>query len=145
MAKTSDSIGVDLSPEDTWAAASDLSRYSEWLVIHETWRSPLPDATELGKGTEISSIVKVKGTRVRFDWVVEKFEPVSHVRLKGNGKGGVKAKLDLGIAPTSTGSEVTFTVDLGGLPLIGPVGKTAAMAVSGDLRKSLLKFREVFG
>ncbi|MFE0751349.1 SRPBCC family protein [Gordonia sp. NPDC058843] len=145
MAKTSDSIDVDLSPEDTWAAASDLSRYGEWLVIHEAWRSPIPAAAELGKGTEISSIVKVKGTRVRFDWVVEKFEPLSHVRLKGNGKGGVKAKLDLGITPTSSGSEVTFTVDLGGLPLIGPVGKTAAMAVSGDLRKSLLKFREVFG
>ena len=109
-------------------------------MIHETWRSPIPASADLRKGTEVSSIVRVKGTRV-----VEKFEPVSHVRLKGNGKGGVKAKLDLGIAPTSSGSEVTFTVDLGGLPLIGPVGKTAAMAVSGDLRKSLLKFREVFG
>ena len=114
-------------------------------MIHETWRSPIPASADLRKGTEVSSIVRVKGTRVRFDWVVEKFEPVSHVRLKGNGKGGVKAKLDLGIAPTSSGSAVTFTVDLGGLPLIGPVGKTAAMAVSGDLRKSLLKFREVFG
>ncbi|MBD0862357.1 SRPBCC family protein [Gordonia sp. zg691] len=144
MAKTSDSIEVDLSPEDTWAAASDLSRYPEWLVIHEAWRSAVPGSADLGKGTEISSIVKVKGTRVRFDWVIEKFEPLTHVRLKGSGKGGVKAKLDLGITPTSGGSEVTFTVDLGGLPLIGPVGKTAAMAVSGDLRKSLLKFREVF-
>ncbi|MEO9327132.1 type II toxin-antitoxin system Rv0910 family toxin [Gordonia aurantiaca] len=144
MAKTSDSIEVDLSPEDTWAAASDLSRYSEWLVIHEVWRSPIPAPEDLRKGVEISSIVKVKGTRVRFDWVIEKFEPVSHVRLKGNGKGGVKAKLDLGISPTSRGSEVTFTVDLGGLPLIGPVGKTAVLAVSGDLRKSLERFREVF-
>lgn len=145
MAKTSDSIEVDLSPEDTWAAASDLSRYPDWLLIHEAWRSPVPASDQLRKGTEVSSIVKVKGTRVRFDWVIEKFEPLSHVRLKGAGKGGVKAKLDLSITPTSSGSEVTFTVDLGGLPLMGPVGKTAAMAVSGDLRKSLLKFREVFG
>ncbi|ATD69925.1 MULTISPECIES: type II toxin-antitoxin system Rv0910 family toxin [Gordonia] len=145
MAKTSDSIEVELSPEDTWAAASDLGRYSEWLLIHETWRSPIPAAGELRTGIEIASIVRVKGTRVRFDWVIEKFDPVSHVRLKGSGKGGVKAKLDLGIIPTSRGSEVTFTVDLGGLPLIGPVGKTAVLAVSGDLRKSLQQFREVFG
>ncbi|GAB87653.1 SRPBCC family protein [Gordonia rubripertincta] len=145
MAKTSDSIEVELSPEDTWAAASDLSRYDEWLLIHDSWRSPIPASGDLTKGTKIASIVVVKGTRIRFDWVVEKFDPVSHVRLKGSGKGGVKAKLDLGIVPTSSGSEVTFTVDLGGLPLIGPVGKTAALAVSGDLRKSLQQFREVFG
>ena len=90
-------------------------------------------------------MVKVKGTRVRVDWVIEAYEPITKARLKGNGKGGVKAKLELGIVPISAGSAVTFTVDLGGLPLIGPAGKAAAMAVSGDLRKSLDNFREVFG
>ncbi|MCH5643144.1 SRPBCC family protein [Gordonia sp. ABSL49_1] len=145
MAKTSSSIEVDLSPEDTWSAASDLSRYDDWLVLHDGWRSPLPAAGELAKGVEVTSVVKVKGTRVRVDWVIEAYEPITKVRLKGNGKGGVKAKLELGIVPISAGSAVTFTVDLGGLPLIGPAGKAAAMAVSGDLRKSLDNFREVFG
>lgn len=144
MAKTSDSIVVDLSPEDTWSAASDLSRYSEWLVLHDGWRSPVPASDELGEGTKVTSVVKVKGTRVRFDWVVETYQPIRQVRLKGSGKGGVKAKLDLAIVPAEAGSEVTFTVDLGGLPLIGPAGKAAAMAVSGDLQKSLAQFREVF-
>ncbi|MFW0795772.1 SRPBCC family protein [Gordonia sp. CPCC 205515] len=145
MAKTSDSIEVDLSVEDTWAAASNLSRYEEWLVLHDGWRSTLPSAAELGKGTALTSVVKVKGTRIRFDWVIETFQPLERVRLKGSGKGGVKAKLDLGIVPIADGSSVTFTVDLGGLPLIGPAGKAAAMAVSGDLRASLANFREVFG
>jgi len=145
MAKTSDSIEVDLSPDDTWAAASDLSRYDDWLVLHDAWRSPVPSAGELRKGTTVASIVKVKGTRVRFDWVIDTYQPTERVLLKGSGKGGVKAKLDLAIAPTEAGSKVTFTVDLGGLPLIGPAGKAAAMAVSGDLRKSLATFREVFG
>ncbi|MDL9938005.1 SRPBCC family protein [Gordonia sp. ABSL1-1] len=145
MAKTSDSIDVDLSPEDTWSAASDLSRFDDWLLLHDGWRSPVPSAAELAVGTKITSVVKVKGTRVRFDWVIENFEPQRRVRLKGSGKGGVKAKLDLGISPIATGSAVTFTVELGGLPLIGPAGKAAAMAVSGDLHKSLTRFREVFG
>ncbi|WP_273490897.1 type II toxin-antitoxin system Rv0910 family toxin [Gordonia otitidis] len=144
MAKTSGSIEVDLSPEDTWSAASDLSRYSEWLILHDAWRSPLPEPGELAKGTEISSVVIVKGTRIRFDWVVDAFEPTRQVRLKGSGKCGIKAKLDLAISPTDAGSSVVFTVDLGGLPLIGPAGKAAAMAVSGDLNKSLATFREVF-
>ncbi|KNA92874.1 SRPBCC family protein [Gordonia sp. w5E2] len=144
MAKTSSSIEVDLSPEDTWSAASDLSRYSEWLLLHDGWRSPIPGPGELEKGTKVSSVVKVKGTRIRFDWVVETYDPTSQVRLKGNGKGGIKAKLDLAISPTETGSSVVFTLDLGGLPLIGPAGKAAAMAVSGDLNKSLDTFAEVF-
>lgn len=136
---------MDLSVEDTWTAASDLSRYAEWLVLHDGWRSDLPAASDLAKGTALASVVKVKGTRIRFDWVIETYEPLQRVRLKGNGKGGVKAKLDLGIAPVGDGASVTFTVDLGGLPLIGPVGKAAAMAVSGDLHASLANFREVFG
>lgn len=145
MAKTSDSIDLELSPEDTWSAASDLTRFSEWLVLHDGWRSPIPTADELSEGTKVASIVKVKGTRVRFDWVVDKFVAGKEVRLKGSGKGGVKAKLDLSIASKGAGSTVTFTVDLGGLPLMGPVGKAAAMAVSGDIQKSLVKFRDMFG
>lgn len=145
MAKTSDSIEVDLSVDDTWAAAIDLPRYDEWLVLHDGWRSQLPAVHELGRGTRISSVVKVKGTRIRFDWTIEKFDARKQVLLKGNGKGGIKAKLDLAMVPISAGSAVSFTVDLGGLPLIGPAGKAAAMAVSGDLRQSLANFREVFG
>ncbi|MGV9710914.1 type II toxin-antitoxin system Rv0910 family toxin [Gordonia sp. NPDC003424] len=145
MAKTSDSIEVDLSVEDTWAAASDLSRFDEWLVLHDGWRCEIPAGHELAKGTRIASVVKVKGTRIRFDWVVETYQPCEQVRLKGSGKGGVKAKLDLGIVPVAIGSAVTFTIDLGGLPLIGPAGKAAAMLVSEDLRESLANFREVFG
>ncbi|MEP9413357.1 SRPBCC family protein [Gordonia sp. VNQ95] len=144
MAKTSDSIEVELSPEDTWTAASDLSRFDEWLILHDGWRSALPAPHELRKGTAVSSVVKVKGTRVRFDWVIDRFVEGKEVRLKGSGKGGVKSTLDLAIASTATGSTITFTVELGGLPLLGPIGKATAMAVSGDLHKSLDRFREVF-
>lgn len=144
MAKTSDSIDIELSPEDTWAAASDLSRFPEWLVLHDDWRGEVPAPDELGQGTEVSSVVKVKGTRVRFAWLVDVYEPPKRVRLSGSGKGGVKVKLDLSVAPTDTGSALTFTIDLGGMPMIGPAGKAAAKAVSGDVHKSLDKFRALF-
>ncbi|GAC68257.1 type II toxin-antitoxin system Rv0910 family toxin [Gordonia soli] len=145
MAKTSDSIDVDMSPEDTWSAATDLARYPEWLTLHEGWRSELPAPDEIAEGVEVASVIALKGTRVRFQWTVAEYQPPKHVLLKGNGKGGVKAKLDLAVAPTDTGSTVTFTIDLGGLPLMGPAGKAAAKVVSGDLRKSLANFRDVFG
>ncbi|WP_132993148.1 type II toxin-antitoxin system Rv0910 family toxin [Gordonia zhaorongruii] len=145
MAKTSDSIHVELSPEDTFAAAADLSRYDEWLVLHDGWRSRLPGADELRAGTKVSSVITVKGARVRFAWEVEKFRAPSEVALKGSGKGGVKAKLDLTVEPDGDGSKITFLIDLGGLPMIGPAGKAAAAAVKGDVHRSLEKFVEIFG
>lgn len=144
MAKTSDSISVDLRPEDTFAAASDLSRFDDWLVLHDGWRSRVPGSDELAVGTKVTSVVKVKGTRVRFDWKIDTFDPPHRVRFSGSGKGGVKAKIDLTVTPKGDGSEVTFLIDLGGLPLMGPVGKASAMAVHGDIEKSLVKFRALF-
>lgn len=142
MAKTSDSIHVDLNPEDTFAAASDLARFDEWLVLHDGWRREVP--TELGVGTAATSVVKAKGTRVRFDWKIDTYDPPRRVRFSGNGKGGVKAKIDLTVEPDGDGSQVTFLIDLGGLPLMGPVGKAAAKAVHGDVHRSLVQFRKVF-
>lgn len=145
MAKTSASKDVGLSVEDTWSALTDLSRFEEWLTLHEAWRSDLPDAADLGKGTKISSIVAIKTVRIRFDWVVDAFKAGNEVVLKGQGKGGIKAKLDFSLKPSPSGSMLVFEVDLGGLPLIGPAGKAAAKAVSGDLDVSLAKFADVFG
>ncbi|AVM02024.1 toxin [Gordonia iterans] len=142
MAKTSDSIHVELSPEDTFAAASDLARFDEWLVLHDGWRREVP--TELAVGTEATSVVKAKGTRVRFDWKIDTYDPPRRVRFSGSGKGGVKAKIDLTVEPDGDGSEVTFLIDLGGLPLMGPVGKAAAKAVHGDIHKSLERFKATF-
>ncbi len=136
---------MDLSVEDTWAAATDLMRFDEWLVLHDGWRSAVPAPHELAEGMALTSIVNVKGTRIRFDWLIEKYRVHEEIALKGKGKGGVKAKLDLAVVPTAVGSTVTFTVDVGGLPLIGPAGKAVAMAVHGDLRESLTTFRRVFG
>lgn len=145
MAKTSDSIQLELSAQDTWTAASDLSRFDEWLILHGGWRSVVPGPGELAKGTKISSIVKVKGNPVRIDWVIDKFVEGREVRLKGSGKGGIKVKLDLGVQPRGSGSTITFTVDLGGLPLIGPIGMATAKVIHGDLHASLDAFRTIFG
>lgn len=144
MAKTSDSISVDLSPDDTFAAASDLSRFDDWLLLHDGWRRDVPGPGELAVGAKATSVVKAKGTRVRFDWTIDTFDPPRRVRFSGNGKGGVKAKIDLTVEPDGTGSKVTFLIDLGGLPLMGPVGKAAAKAVHGDIHRSLERFRETF-
>ena len=142
MAKLSVSVDVPLSPDKAWESASDLSRFKEWLSIHRVWRSTLPDVIE--KGTELDSIVEVKGMPNRMHWTVVHYKPPESMTLNGNGKGGVKVKLIGKVKPTSDGSTVTFDVHLGGPALFGPIGMVVASALKGDIQQSLDRFKAVF-
>jgi hypothetical protein len=142
MAKLSVSVDVPLSPDKAWAAASDLSRYKEWLTIHRVWRSKLPETIE--KGVEIDSIVEVKGMPNRVHWKVVHYKAPEAMTLNGEGKGGVKVKLMGKIKPSDTGSTVTFDVHLGGPALFGPIVMVVAAALRSDIAESLQKFKAVF-
>jgi carbon monoxide dehydrogenase subunit G len=145
VAKLSVSVDVPLSPETAWAAASDLSRYKEWLTIHRVWRSTPPETLE--KGTKLVSVVEVKGMLNLVHWTIVNFKPPESMTLNGDGKGGVKIKLIGKIKPAEkdpTGSTVTFDVHLGGPALFGPIGMIVAGALKGDIRQSLEKFKTVF-
>jgi carbon monoxide dehydrogenase subunit G len=142
MAKLSVSVDVPLPPDKAWAAASDLSRYREWLTIHRVWRSTLPET--LGKGAKLVSVVEVKGMPNLVDWTIVNWKPPEGMTLNGDGKGGVKIKLIGKIKPADLGSTVTFDVHLGGPALFGPIGMIVAGALKSDIRESLDKFKSVF-
>ena len=146
MAKVSVSVDVPLSPEEAWKHASDLSRYREWLTIHRVWRSKLPD--HLDKGTEVESIVEVKGMPNRIKWTIVSFRPPETMTLDGVGVGGVKVKLIGRVKPGhgdgAAASVVTMDVHLGGPALFGPIGMIVAAALRGDIQESLDRFVSVF-
>jgi carbon monoxide dehydrogenase subunit G len=142
MAKVSVSVDVPLTPEAAWDCASNLSRYKEWLTIHRVWRSKLPETIE--EGTEVESIVEVKGMPNRIKWTIVHFKPPEAMTLNGDGRGGVKVKLIGKVKPSGEGSTVTFDVHLGGPALFGPIGMVVAGALKGDIRESLNRFKSVF-
>lgn len=142
MAKLSVSVDVPLSPEQAWDAASDLSRYQEWLSIHKVWRSALPET--LGKGTEIDSIVEVKGMLNRVHWTIVNYKPPESMTLNGDGVGGVKIKLIARVKPVTDGSTVQLDIHLGGPALFGPIGMLVAGALKSDIRQSLDQFKKVY-
>jgi carbon monoxide dehydrogenase subunit G len=145
MAKLSVSVDVPLPPEKAWEAASDLSRYKEWLSIHRVWRSTLPETLE--KGTKLASVVEVKGMMNLVRWTIVNYKPPQSLTLDGDGKGGVKVKLLAKIKPAESdpaGSTVTFDVHLGGPALFGPIGMVVAGALKGDISDSLNTFKTVF-
>jgi hypothetical protein len=145
VAKLSVSVDVPLTPEKAWAAASDLSRYKEWLSIHRMWRTKLPETLE--KGTQLDSIVEVIGMLNRIRWTIVNWRPPEAMTLDGVGKGGVKVKLIGKIRPAENDPEastVQFDLHLGGPALFGPIGMVVAGALKSDIQESLNKFKTVF-
>ncbi|WP_395310055.1 SRPBCC family protein [Mycobacterium sp. AMU20-3851] len=142
MAKLSVSVDVPLSPEQAWNAASDLSRFDEWLSIHRVWRSTLPET--LDKGTKISSIVEVKGMANRVNWTIVNYKPPETMTLNGDGVGGVKVKLIARVKPVAEGATVQLDIHLGGPALFGPIGMIVAGALKSDIKQSLEQFKKVF-
>jgi hypothetical protein len=143
MAAVDMAADLPMSPQDMWDHVSDLSNLGDWMVMHEGWRSELPD--EMAEGTEVIGVARAKGFRNRVTWTVTKWEPPHQVALSGSGKGGAKYAVTLTVQPTKQGSALGLRLELGGRALFGPVGSAAARAVKGDVEKSLKQFVELYG
>jgi Polyketide cyclase / dehydrase and lipid transport len=143
MAAVDMAADVPISPQQMWDRVSDLSNLGDWLVLHEGWRSELPD--ELSEGTQVVGVARAKGLRNRVTWTVTSWEPPHQVALSGSGKGGAKYAVTLTVQPTQQGSALGLRLELGGRALFGPVGSAAARAVKGDVEKSLKQFVELYG
>lgn len=136
MARVNASVTVPAPPERAWATAADLSRFDDWLSLHDGWRGELPE--EITEGTELTSVVTVMGLRNRISWLVESFAPPNSLAISGHGVGGVKVSLNLSIRADGPGrSSVTIDAEVTGKPVFGPIGLAIGRAVRADLRKSV--------
>ncbi|OLF13784.1 toxin [Actinophytocola xinjiangensis] len=136
MAHVHASVLVPASPARTWETAADLSRFGEWLTLHDGWRSDLPD--ELGEGTTVTSVVSVMGLRNRVDWRIERYAPPKGLRITGTGVGGVRISLNLAVRPDGTDrATVTVDAEVTGGPVLGPIGLAIGRALRVDLRRSV--------
>ncbi|MGV0718357.1 SRPBCC family protein [Mycolicibacterium sp. XJ662] len=143
MAKLELTRELTLSPQEAWERASDFHSLSDWMTMHEGWRSELPD--ELTVGTTIVGVAGAKGLRNRVTWKVKSYDPPSFLEVTGNGVGGTRYGMKMKVTPTETGCTFTVTINLGGAPLFGPIGATAARAVKGDIDRSIQRFEELYG
>jgi uncharacterized protein YndB with AHSA1/START domain len=135
MAKVTATGRVPSTPETTWATAADLSRFQDWLVMHEGWRGALPSV--FTEGTTLTSVVRVRGLRNRISWRVVSYDEPHALAITGDGVGGVKVDLVLTIQPEGAGSQVEIQAEVTGKPVFGPIALTIGRAVRSDLHKSL--------
>jgi uncharacterized protein YndB with AHSA1/START domain len=133
---------LSLPPEDAWAHASNLAELGDWLVMHQGWRGEV--LAELTSGATIVGVAGAKGLRNRVTWTVREVEPPRLLEMTGDGVGGTKYSLRMTVSPTATGCSFTFKLELGGRPLFGPIGAAAALAVKGDIERSIQRFEELY-
>lgn len=136
MTKVNATASVPATPARTWAVASDLSRFDEWMTLHDGWRGALPDV--IAEGTALTSVVSVMGLRNRINWRVESYAPPSALSISGRGVGGIRVALTLSIRATGEStSEVSIAAEVTGKPVFGPLGMAIGRAVRADVRRSV--------
>jgi hypothetical protein len=143
MAAVEMKLDVPMAPQDAWDHVADLSELGDWLVMHEGWRSEVPD--EITEGTQVVGVARAKGMRNRVTWTVTTWDPPHQIAMSGDGKGGAKYTVTLGVRPSKDGSTIGLRLELGGRALFGPVGSAAARVVKGDVEKSLKNFVALYG
>lgn len=136
MADVDVGIDSDLSPQRAWDLASDLSRFPEWMTIFGGWRGALP--AQIGEGTEVSSVIRVKGFGNVIHWSVTDYDAPRMIALTGHGRGGVRIALTMTVTQKpGDGSRFDLNASLDGGLLSGPVGRLVARVVTSDVRTSI--------
>ncbi|WP_137723101.1 type II toxin-antitoxin system Rv0910 family toxin [Prescottella subtropica] len=143
MASVSVSASLPASPDKVWDALSDLSRWEEWLTIHQGWKSELP--TEVRLGATFTEVVSVMGMANKIEWTVTEVEAPKSVTISGTGMAGVTVQFTLRVEPEGSGSKASVDASFKGTMIVGPIGKAVAKNAAVDLEASLAKFAELVG
>ncbi|MFL6141907.1 MAG: SRPBCC family protein [Labedaea sp.] len=125
---------VPAPPERAWAAVADLSRFPEWLTLHEAWRGAPPAG--LAAGARFTSVVRVRGLRNRITWRLDTYDPPASLAITGKGVGGLHVSLAVAVRPNRRGSSVSLAAEITGPPTIGLFGLVIGRAVRAELDRS---------
>jgi hypothetical protein len=135
MATVDVSVPSDVTPQQAWKLASDLNRFDEWMTIFAGWRGSVPD--QIDEGTEVSSLIKVKGFRNTIHWRVTKYDEPRTIELRGTGWPAVRICITMNVAEVDQRTCFHLIADISGGVLNGAVGRLVARVLESDVRKSV--------
>jgi len=135
MASVDVSVPSEVAPRRAWELASDLHRFDQWMTIFGGWRSPVPSV--IHEGTQVSSLIKVKGFRNVIHWRVTGYDEPRRIELRGSGRGGVGIGITMNVVDQQPGTCFRLLAELSGGMLNGPIGRFVARIIESDVRKSV--------
>jgi uncharacterized protein YndB with AHSA1/START domain len=141
MANVNVSAELPTGPQEAWAAMADLSRFEEWLTIHQGWRGELP--AEVRVGSRMTEIVSVMGMANKIEWTVDAYDPPKSLKISGTGMAGVKVSFTLSVQPDGDRARATIDAEFTGQMVVGPIGLAVEKSSRGELEKSLAKLAEL--
>ncbi|MCG8915274.1 SRPBCC family protein [Actinokineospora sp. PR83] len=143
MTKVNVTVALPSTPEKTWATISDLSRFEEWLTIHQKWSGELP--SEIGVGSKVTEVLAVMGMANKIEWTVDEYDAPRSLKISGTGMAGVKVSFTLSVKPEGAGSRADIDAEFTGQMIVGPIGAAVGKNTKGELEKSVAKLAELVG
>lgn len=140
MAESHVSAELPLSPDDAWKLLSDLSRFGEWMTIHNSWKSEIP---ELAVGARVTEQLTVMGMANVIEWTVQEFDPPSMLRISGVGLAGAQVSFTLSVAGAGATSTVRVDAEFMGQMMVGAIGAAVEKNATMELEASISKLREL--
>ena len=138
MPSVTQSVEIELPPEQAFALATDTSRFGEWLTIHDGWPQGEPGSPE--QGAQFTQKVKILGMPADVAWTVEEMSD-SHMLLRGAGPMGATLANRIEVVPAGDGSNVSYTAEFEGGGIQGPMGEMVTQAAGKELATSLDKLK----
>ncbi|MCW2785032.1 MAG: hypothetical protein JWP74_1549, partial [Marmoricola sp.] len=86
MAEVHVSQEIAASQEDAWTTFSDLSKFADWLTIHDKFYGEPP--TEIAVGSTFQEQATIMGMSNKIDWTVEAYDAPKSLTIGGKGLAG---------------------------------------------------------
>ena len=135
MATVDVAVPSAVPPQRAWELASDLHRFDEWITIFGDWRSPVP--LVIREGTQVSSLIKVKGFRNTIHWNVTDYDAPRKIELRGWGRGGIGIGITMRVQDEHPGTCFRLRAEVSGGLLNGPIGRLVAHVLESEVEKSV--------
>jgi carbon monoxide dehydrogenase subunit G len=140
MAEAHVSGELPLSQDDAWKLLSDLSRFDEWMTIHDSWKSEIP---ELTVGAKVTEQLTVMGMTNVIEWTIDEYAPPASLRISGAGLAGAQIAFTLSVAAAGAQSTVSIDAEFTGQMMVGAIGDAVQKNATVELEKSLAKLQEI--
>lgn len=141
MTAVSVTVNLPSTPEKAWATVSDLSRFEDWLTIHQKWSGEVP--ADIGVGSRITEVVSVMGMANKIEWNVDEYDEPRSLKISGTGMAGVKVAFTLSVRPDAGGSVAEIDAEFTGQMIVGPIGAAVGKSTKAELEKSVAKLAEL--
>ncbi|QLY28116.1 SRPBCC family protein [Nocardia huaxiensis] len=131
------SATLHAQPDEIWKVIGNPLRWGEWLVIHKSWKTDVPEALETG--VTATAAATVMNMPITIDWTFDEVDRFRSIALSGTTRAAVTLALDIRLRAQGATTGVDVVARINGGMIDGPMGGVFAKSIVGALDKSLAK------